>query len=148
VPDTSNLDQTMDIIDNPGSHPYTLRPDDIEACRKILKQLLADDEITGGYCIGSVQGYQGKAQVMIEFVKRCDALSAGQIAARAADCASNLGTLAKKVIAHYDTHKADTARLAKLEELYAAWQDFDRYNEEDVPESVWDRWYEAREALQ
>lgn len=102
-----NLEQALRVLDQPGSEPYTLTATDVQACRDILRRLIADDEITGGYAIGSVQAYQGKAQVMIEFAKRCDAMSAGEIAARTADCAARLGSLCRKVIAHYDTNMAE-----------------------------------------
>lgn len=115
--DDDNLAQAMRVVNEPGSEPYTLTEDDIGACRSILAQLIADDQVTGGYAIGNVQAYPGKAQVMVEFAKRCDAMSAGEIAARAADSVARLGHVCRKVIAHYDTNHE---RMKKLEEYYAA----------------------------
>lgn len=56
---------------HPVAVPYTLTEDDIQACRRILRRMMADDEITGGYAIGNVQAYPSKAQVMIEFANKC-----------------------------------------------------------------------------
>lgn len=142
--DDDNLTQAMHILDELGSVPYTITEADVSACRSILRQLIMDDDVTGGYSIGKVQAYQGKAQVMVEFAKRCDAMRAGEIAARTADSAARLGTICRKVIAHYDTNHD---RLAKLEEFYAASKEAARYQEEDRPEEISDRLYDAQEAL-
>lgn len=99
-----NLTQALHILDEPGSEPYTLTAADVQACRHILRQLIADDEVTGGYTIDGVEAHQGSAQVMVRFAKRCDAISAAEIAFRTADCAARLGSLCRKVTAHYDTH--------------------------------------------
>lgn len=118
----------------------------------ILRRLIADDQITGGYAIGNVQAYQGKAQVMVEFAKRCDAMSSGEIAARTADCAARLGSLCRKVIAHYDTNHG---RLAKFEAFLIAYDafiqrldgaEFEALSDEEGT-AIRDRLQESREAL-
>ena len=143
-----NSTQLMKVLDEPGSVPYTLTEDDIQACRRILRRMMADDEITGGYAIGNVQAYPSKAQVMIEFANKCGALASGEIAARTADNSDKLGTLCRKVIAHYDTHVSDMARLEKLEEYVEASEAFQgTHTAHPSWSEIADRFRRAREAL-
>jgi hypothetical protein len=148
-----NLTQLKKVLDEPGSVSYTLSDDDIQACRRILRRMLADDQVTGGYAIGNVQAYPSKAQVMVEFANKCGALATGEIAARTADSSDKLGSLCRKVIAHYDTHAADADRLAKLEAFLKASDDaekmlhFDYGNANHELKTLVDRFKAAREAL-
>jgi hypothetical protein len=83
---------------------YTLTQADVDGCREILARLESLDAKTGGYAVGSVQGHRKSATATVHY-----RLEAGPAATYEAidfvlDNADRFGLLAKKVVAHFETH--------------------------------------------
>lgn len=90
--------------DEPAS--YTLTAADADGCRQILADLAEMEADLGGFRVGYVNGARKSATATVHFDKAAGPFSTAAAVTRAVECLPTVALLAKKIVAHYDTHLA------------------------------------------
>jgi hypothetical protein len=83
---------------------YTFTQADVAGCRQIVARLEDLDAKTGGYAVGSVQGHRKSATATVHYRLEAGPAATSDAISYVLDNADIFGTLAKKVVAHFETH--------------------------------------------
>jgi hypothetical protein len=77
---------------------------DVDGCREILAELEGIQAKTGGYAVGSVQGHRKSATATVHYRLEAGPAVTSEAIGFVLDNADVFGALARKVIAHFETH--------------------------------------------
>lgn len=88
---------------------YRLTAADVDGCRRIVAKLDELDRLTGGYQVGHIQGHPGSATATVHYDRRPGPAATSDAISFVLENAAVFGLLAKKIVAHAETHPETVA---------------------------------------